>query len=130
LKTQVEGWKVSGRSKSEFCNREGLRLSSFCNWEKILRQRDFERRVEERKSRRKARGRGRQENGIGSRSLFVPLDVGKLQGSEARAHWSEIGRSAQIEIVIPDNGLVVRIGSDFNAGMLHEVLDALRGWTC
>jgi hypothetical protein len=121
----VERWRASGISKSGFCESEGLKLNSFCNWERILRQRDVERRVAEKRAKRAAR---RTDNG--SPELFVPLNIGGDNRQGCASPPPEIARSSQIDILVPSNGLIVRVGNDFDTALLHEVLNALRGWTC
>jgi hypothetical protein len=46
----IAGWRKSGLQKSEFCRQEGVRLSYFCTWESIIRQRDEEKAAAKQKS--------------------------------------------------------------------------------
>lgn len=52
-------------TKSAFCDAEGLKVSSFCGWETIIRRRDAERSEKKRKENRAAR---RQQGDARSRS--------------------------------------------------------------
>lgn len=122
---KIAAWKKSGVGKAEFCRQDGLKLNSFCNWEKRIKERD----EENRKTRRRARYQNlKSELASQQQPLFVPV----VEIGEQNLNQAEPTRKgeAQIEIVAPGSGVIVRVGQRFDRDALVRVLGALKEVTC
>ena len=103
-------WKASGLSQAAFCREREIPLSTFQLWKRSLSDEEAKRR-----SARKATARRKAEP-----KTFVPVRV----VDEAPA-----ATSSPIEIVVP-NRFTIRVGGDFDPGVLRKVLAAVETPAC
>lgn len=113
----IARFRKSGLSKSQFCQNEGLKRTSFSNWERIIRLRDREASVAKRREIRIRRARSATTK-RNKRNDFVEVH---LNGN----HQSSAQPKDAIEISCP-SGLTVRLPAGLDTNSLLAVLNMLR----
>lgn len=101
----VEAWRASGQSRGEYCAAQGLSRKTFGWWAWHF---DRQRRP--------------TETG-GQVGRFLPVEVAEIP---VATEVSDVAMAAaeRIEIALPD-GVVVRVGTGFDAAALQRVLRVL-----
>jgi hypothetical protein len=122
-RTVIGEWSSSGQTKVAFCKVRGLSPSAFHWWKGELARRDA------------AQGKSSPPAGAGQNrgakaSPFVPLRVVASAGRSAAGQVSarEVDGGG-LEVVL-SNGRRVRVGSDFDGGLLAKVVAVLEGTPC
>lgn len=103
-------WRESGLNGRAFCQRERFAESLFYYWRREIARRDLGLSATSGNGKSKAK-RARPVTKSGGR--FVPLEVCRVELNQA-----------PLEVVLTD-GRRVRIGSDFDAGVLKKLLTVL-----
>jgi len=122
-RTVIAEWSSSGQSKVAFCKARGLSPSAFHWWKGELARRAA------------AQGKSLPAAGAGQNrgakaSPFVPLRVVTSSGrSIVGPACAPAYEGAGMELVLA-NGRRVRVGSDFDAEVLVQVVQVLEGMPC
>lgn len=90
----ISKWNASGLSKTAFCNAEGVKVALFCSWETVIRRRDIERTLEERREKRQARQK-RGERSKGEKSKSRHLKAREDYWRNALSRFAKSGRSKE-----------------------------------
>ena len=116
----ISQWQKSGLNKTQFCREHNLKLTTFCNWVSVIRNRDEEQRKERTRQRRQPANRKRYDTGENSSVEFVTANFAD------RAHQVEATHPAgRVEISTPD-GFVIKLPADSHSSLLFALLQALR----
>lgn len=100
----VEAWRSSGQSRGEYCAALGLSRKTFGWWVWHLE-------------------RAERQGLEAEAPRFLPVEVAEAPGAEPDAAEPVPG-DERIEIALPD-GLLVRVGTGFDAAALRRVLAVL-----
>jgi hypothetical protein len=116
----IRRWQSSGQNKSQFCQPEKIKLSTFCHWVSVIARRDAEKlRQEARERIIRRREQRRRSRAKVSSSQFVEARVSNEHGTGLMP----VGD--QIEISTPD-GFVIKLPGGANSALLIAVLQVLR----
>ena len=122
-RTVIGEWSSSGQAKVAFCRARRLSPSAFHWWKGELARHDAV------QGKRPVSAGPRQDGGANA-SPFVPLrvvaSVGRSAAGQVSAREADGGG---LEVVLA-NGRRVRVGSDFDGGLLAKVVAVLEGLAC
>jgi hypothetical protein len=125
----------SGLTGVAFCEREGLKLSSFYAWKRTLRERDD---VEGREKRNGRSGRGKVAKGSAGSPKRSAGRAGRQTGSWPREGSATVPTLVPVEVIsesspameiVHPRGHVLRVPTAFSEDILRQVLKVLDTYT-
>jgi hypothetical protein len=118
---RIERWRQSGQSQAEFCQSQGISLTSLSHWKGELARRD-QVRSSLRSTAPAAQTKEPQTSDLGWQQVSWP-------GGPVTEPSGSIGEAQRLELVLP-GGWSIRMGAEFEEESLRRLLGVLGGRPC